>query len=105
MSLYTSRLVTLEPLFLAFDVGLVEFLIRFSQIDDTLDESDNANEPASNEAENQLDDRGFGIPQNELVDSKSTKENAHQTTKQLLLFGFLVHTFSPFMENIKVLDS
>lgn len=65
-----------EPAFATGDVGVDELLIGLGEIDDSFDESDNSEEPASHEADDQLDDAFLAITKDKLVGTGPSKKDA-----------------------------
>ena len=75
-------MVASEPTFVIVDVCVHKLLITLSEVDDSLDQTDNSKESAGHQTDNQLNDALLGVSQDEFVGScpseKDTKESSNE---------------------------
>src|SRR2546422_3976914 len=75
----------LEPSPLILNIGSHKLLVRLREINDSLNETDNAADATRNAGDHDLNDALSRVTQNEFVNSKATQQDAANTCDQLFV--------------------
>ncbi len=95
---------SLEPALLVRDVGVIELLIGFGQVDNAFDEADDTADATRHDRNNDLDNSFLGVTQDEFMDTPCAEKNAADAGCHFFTRCFWIHSQNPVPDTITQSD-